>query len=967
MGHGFYLIREERIAEMATCVRLYRHKTGAHLLSLSNGDENKVFGAAFRTPVPDSTGVAHILEHAVLCGSRKYPVKEPFLELLKGSLNTFLNAFTYPDRTCYPVASQNLQDFYNLVDVYLDAVFHPRLTPHVFQQEGWHYALDAPSAPLEYSGVVYNEMKGEYSDPESLLYTTVQQALLPDTIYRHDSGGDPQRIPDLTFEQFTHFHGANYHPANALLWFYGDDDPQRRLILLEEYLSEFESREVTAEIVPQPLCGAPWRRTRACPAGSHEGHGAMVTVNWLLPADVDTDTRRALLVLAHVLLGMPGSPLRRALIESGLGEDLTGVGLECELRQLYFSTGLKGVKPEAVEQVEKIILETLAGVERDGIDPEMRAAALNTINFRLRENNTGSAPRGLILMLRAVAAWLYGGDPFERLAFQASMDRVRQQIQGHGRYLEQLLHRHLVGNPHRVTVILQPDPELEERQLAQERQRLEDARASMSTTDLRAVAAAAARLRRLQSTPDRPEDLARLPSLRLADLPRQARTIPTEAVQLEQTRCLFHDLTTNGIAYVDMALDAGSVPAQLLPYLNLFGRALLEMGTETQDYAALSQRIAILTGGIRARGLVGVERRSGAPVVCLCVRGKAMIHQAGELLDIVRDVFLEGLLDERERFRQIVLEEKAQEEMSLVPDGARFVSTRLGAHYHKAGRIIEKIRGVSYVFFLRRLVQRIEHDWDGVRGDLADVRRTLVNRQGMLINVTLPGADRAGMEAGLRQFLRLLPCRQMVPARWTLEFPAAGEALLAPTQVNHVGKAVGLFDVGFEYDGSATAVARYVAATWLWEQVRVQGGAYGASCSLEPFTGLLRFTSYRDPHLVETLTTFDHTGEFLRQLNLTDAELTRAVIGTIGDLDMYQLPDARGYTAMVRYLTGVTDAYRQQVRDRVLAMRASDFRAMAEVLNRACGTGRVVILASPEAVDRAQKMGLSELKRTRVL
>ena len=458
----FELLRDEEIPELNTRALLYRHRTGCEIVSLINDDENKVFGINFRTPPTDSTGIAHILEHSVLCGSRKYPVKEPFVELIKGSLNTFLNAFTYPDKTCYPVASTNLQDFYNLIDVYLDAVFYPRLTPEVLQQEGWHYELEDPSDPLRYKGVVFNEMKGAYSDPERILGERIQQSIFPDTTYGVDSGGDPRDIPALSFDQFKRFHDDFYHPSNARIYFYGDDDPQQRLALLHDYLSDYEAHSVDSAIGTQPRFTAPKRQQfpYAVNPDAVEEPKYFVALTWLLQDAIDADERRALQVLEHALLGTPGSPLRKALIDSGLGEDLTGSGLEIELAQMFFSVGLKGVQQGDIDAVEALILQHLGDLADGGIDQGMVAASLHTAEFRFRENNTGSFPRGLGLMLRLLTDWLYDRNPFTPLRFADSFAALKAKLAADDRYLEGLIQRHLLDNEHRTTVVLQPDAEL---------------------------------------------------------------------------------------------------------------------------------------------------------------------------------------------------------------------------------------------------------------------------------------------------------------------------------------------------------------------------------------------------------------------------------------------------------------------------------------------------------------------------
>lgn len=439
----FELLKTQNIPELNTEARLYRHiETGAQVLSLINEEDNKVFGITFRTPPKDSTGVAHILEHSVLCGSRKYPVKEPFVELLKGSLKTFLNAFTYPDKTCYPVASTNTQDFYNLIDVYLDAVFYPLITRHIFQQEAWHLDMEDASGPITYKGVVYNEMKGAYSSPDSLLAEYSQRSLFPDNTYGFDSGGEPSSIPTLTYEEFLEFHRRYYHPSNARIYFYGNDDPDRRLDILSTFLNDFTRMEIDSGIPLQGPFPSPRRVMRAFAASDSEGKPkGMMTVNWLLPELSSPELNLSLQVVQYVLLGMPGSPLRKALIDSGLGDDIAGTGLEKELRQGYFSTGLKGIAPENADRIESLIIETLESLAREGVDVETIEAALNTVEFRLRENNSGAYPRGLVLMLRSLSTWLYDGDPLALLAFDAPLSRVKSRFLTDRSYFRQMIEK----------------------------------------------------------------------------------------------------------------------------------------------------------------------------------------------------------------------------------------------------------------------------------------------------------------------------------------------------------------------------------------------------------------------------------------------------------------------------------------------------------------------------------------------
>ena len=959
-SHGFKIIREQYIDELKTQARWYRHvKTGAELLSMINDDENKVFGITFRTPPRDSTGVPHILEHSVLCGSRKYPVKEPFVEILKGSLQTFLNAFTYPDKTCYPVASQNLQDFYNLIDVYLDAVFYPRVTPEIFQQEGWHYEMENPDGPLVYKGVVFNEMKGANSSPDRVLAEYSQQALFPDTTYGLDSGGDPTVIPELTYEQFREFHRTYYHPSNARIFFSGDDDPEERLRLIDEYLKDFEKIEVDSTVSPQSRFDEP-RRIERLYASAGDEAGSMMTVNWVLGETADAVTTMALTILGYILLGTPGSPLRKALIESGLGEDVTGGGLEGELRQLFFSVGLKGIKAGRENAVETLILETLKSLADDGIDQGAVEAALNTIEFSLRENNTGSYPRGLVLMLRAMTTWLYDGDPLALLSFESLLSEIKARVGRKQPFFEKLIGEYFLENPHRATVIIRPDPELERKTEAAEKERLHAVRQSVGPDGLQGIIENTIHLKKMQETPDTLEALATIPTLQIADLEKRNRTIPIAVLDEGDTRVLYHDIATSGIVYAEIGLDLRSLPRRYVPYMPLFSRALLEMGTKTEDYVALSQRIDRKTGGIHPSLFVSAvkDAHSGAEArLFLC--GKAMVPQAGDLFDIIRDILMDVRLDNQGRFKQMLLEEKARQEQSLIPGGHQIVNLRLRAHFNEAGRLSEQMNGVSYLFFLRDLARRVEKEWPAVHATLEEMRRALVNRGTMLCNVTVDEAGWEQTRSRLTDFLDGLPSESTVaetdpaaPLAAEMEIPGH-EGLIVSSQINYVGKGSDLYQAGYTYHGSARVITRYLRASWLWDQVRVRGGAYGAFCNFDKFSGVLTFLSYRDPNLLKTIEAFDGTAGFLRNAPLSGDELRKGIIGAIGDMDAYMFPDAKGYSSMVRYLTGNTDEDIQQVRDEIFATTQEDFRCFADVLDAVKERALVKVLGSEGAIREA--------------
>jgi presequence protease len=969
MTHGFKLLETRDIPELNTQAKLYRHvETGAELLSLENADENKVFTVAFRTPPPDSTGLPHIMEHAVLCGSRKYPVKEPFIELAKGSLNTFLNAFTFNDKTAYPIASQNVQDFYNLIDVYMDAAFYPRITPEILQQEGWHYELENPDEPLTYKGVVFNEMKGAYSSPDALVARYSEQSLFEEHVYARDSGGDPEVIPQLTYAQFKAFHETYYHPSNARFFFYGDDDPEKRLELVQDYLKDFTARPVDSAIPLQARYDAPRRLTRPYPVSADmEAPKAYITINWLLVENTDPALALALDILGHILVGIPASPLRKALIDSGLGEDVIGGGLDDSLRQLAFYTGLKGVRREDTGKVEALIFDTLRALVADGIDPDTIAASINTTEFHLREQNFGSFPRGLVVLIRALSTWLHDGDPFASIAFEAPLEAVKAHLAENPRYFESLMQTYLLDNPHHTVFVLEPDVTLAQRQEEAEREKLAQARAAMTADDLRAVIENTARLKALQEAADSPAALATIPSLTLADLDKETKSVPTEMHTCGGARVLYHDLFTNGIVYVDAGFDLHTLPPELLPYATLFGAALLEIGTETEDFVKLTQRIGQQTGGIAPVTFHGLVRDTDQAAAWIFLRGKATVAQTEALLAILRDVLLTVKLDNPERFMQMLLEKKAREEAALIPAGHRVALTRLRARFNEAYWAAEKMGGVSYLFFLRRLIEQVQQDWPAVLAQLEAVRNLLVNRNALLCNVTVDGESWQTVQPKLADFLATLPAASAERAAWTPDTPGGPEGLTIPAQVNYVGKGASLFDLGYTRHGSLEVITNYLRTTYLWEKIRIQGGAYGAMCIADAHTGVLSYVSYRDPNLLGTLENYNGTGAFLRNLELSDDELVKSIIGAIGTLDAYQLPDAKGYSALVRYLIGYSDAARQQYRDEVLSTTAADFRAFADILDRMNEAGEIVVVGAPDAIAKAEAEGGIDFSITKIL
>jgi hypothetical protein len=911
-----------------------------------------------RTPPKDSTGLPHILEHSVLCGSRKYPVKEPFVELIKSSLNTFLNAFTYPDRTCYPVAAAQKAHFLNRVEVYHAGGFLPPHTPPVFAQEGWHYELDKEEDELAFKGVVFNEMKGVYSQPDSVMFRDAQLTLFPDNTYGVDSGGDPERIPDLSFDDFMNFHGTLYHPSNARLWFSGDDPVQERLRLLDEYLSQFERREIDSNIATQPLFDEPRRHTRTFTVSDDAGEGTpknqhMLCTSWVLSEDrMPTEEALVWEILDQLLLGTSAAPLRKALDESGLGESVIGGGLSDELRQPTFSIGLKGVAEADVPKVEALVMDALERIANEGFGESAIESALNTIEFALRENNTGSFPRGLGMMLRSASAWIYDQDPLEGLRYAQPLADMKARLEaGEPIFVDAL--RAMLASTHRVTLEMQPSAtegkEIAERELA----RLKAKEDSMNKEDREEVVELTRALKEKQETPDPPEALASIPALDVGDLPKRGASIPSAQDTEQDATVLSHDLFTNEILYTEVLLDLRTVPTRLLPLVPLFCRCLQEMGTESESFVELSERIGSKTGGISAYPVIMSKPGSDEPVAHLMLRGKATKDQSKDMYAIMSDMLLTSKLDDKERFRQMVLETKSNGEAAVVGGGHSVAASLLGAMDSVAGRASEATSGIEYLEFIRALEGRIDGEWDAIAADLAEIRRCLLGRKGAIVNLTGDSATLEAQSAALSEFLSTLPAAGGEAQEWAAPLARTNTAITVPTQVNYVGKGANLYTSGYELHGSAFVINKLLGTTWLWDKVRVVGGAYGGFCSFDNHSGMFTYLSYRDPNLLGTVDNYDGTPQFLRDLDLDADALNKAIVGAIGDVDSYQLPDAKGYTSLLRHLLGITEEQRQERREQILGTTVQDFRQFAEVLEAVKNDGVVAAVASEEAVAKA--------------
>lgn len=963
--NGFTLVEEKEMSEVGGVARLWKHeKCGAQVLSICNKDENKCFGASFYTPPDNSTGVAHILEHSVLCGSDRYPVKEPFVELLKGSLQTFLNAFTFPDKTCYPVASANLKDFYNLISVYLDAVYHPLLTQDIFRQEGWHVEAPDLDGPWTFKGVVYNEMKGVYSSPESVLAEKSQQAVFPDNLYSLDSGGNPEVIPSLTYEAFKDFHQRYYQPGNTRFFFWGDDPEDKRLELLLPYVEGAQPVTNLPEVNLQKNYSAP-RFAEVPYAASQKDPRALFTVNWLLGERGDVGEAMKMEMLEHILEGLPGSPLRRALIESGLGEDVVGHGLETDLRQMFYSTGLKGVRPAAVGQAEEIIFTTLKDLAENGIPKEAVDAAVNSVEFAYRENNSGRFPRGLSAMIQALSTWLYGGDPLGPLSWEKPLMEIRKAVDSGEKIFEEAIKKSFLDNQSRVRVTLLPDPQLAELRQKRETTTLAEIQGSSSPAARQQMVDETEHLIEAQSTPDSPEDLAKIPSLGLNDLPLKNAVIPFELKKIPQT-FISHNLHTNGILYASLLLPIKRIPPKLAPLMPLFCRSFMDFGTAKEDYSQLGMKIASKLGNLGVSTLLGNRYDSGDPFCYLAVSGKVVKDNMNDLFNLMEEILLEPQKDQKiilNRLSQMVPEDRNRLEASLQVAGHAACAMRVGAHFSGTDAWGEAAGGISQLRFLSNLEKRLKEEPETVLSDFTELRELILGSSGAIFDCAADADMIDQAQKGAESLMKALPVQTALDSGEPLSsWPAMtdlplDEAFLTNGLVNYVAKGANLYDLGYKYSGSAAVIIRWLRMSRLWEEVRVAGGAYGAFCALNRLNGNYVCSSYRDPNVDRTLSVYDGLGPYLRSFNPDKAQLTQAIVGAVGDLDTYLLPDAKAAKSLLLWLCGLTEEERQKNREEMLATTAKDFHDFAEVLSAASEQSAICVIGGSGAKKAAEEHG----------
>lgn len=964
---GFRFSRVEALPEIrATAYEAVHPATGARLLHLHCRDTENFFAITFRTPPADSTGVAHILEHSVLAGSEKYPVKDAFNELSKGSLRTFLNAFTAPEFTCYPVASQVRADFYNLASVYTDLVLRPLLKVNTFRQEGHHLEV-TEEGNLHISGIVYNEMKGVFTSPEAVSERTTLQGLFPDTPYGVESGGDPESIPDLTYEAFSAFHRRFYSPSNARFFFYGNLPTADHLAFLEEQLAGIGPVEVDSAVPDQTRWTEPRRIQEVFPIGPEDSESERTTVNlaWLTAGVDSIEERLILQVLEEALIGNAAAPLRKALIDSGLGQDLSPAsGLQTWFRQIPFVVGLRGTDPEKEGEITKLALSTLERIGREGLSGDLLEAAFHQVEFKGLEITRQPYSFPLILLFRALGTWLHDGDPLLPLRFPTLMAALRERWGADPDLFRRSVQRWLVENPHRLCAVITPSRTLSQEQDARLQERLARMRALMTEKDLARVRTEAEALSRTQRAKEAPEALATLPTLRLDQIPSEVETIPTTERIRDGLRVLEHEVFSNGIAYLDLAFDVSHVPEDLQPYLPLLGAVSSGMGAAGLDYEAFATRKAFATGAlfheIKAR-----ERMDGAgPLQILSLRTRALNRNIPRMMGILRDIVAAGDLSDSDRLRDILSEERNDIRARVAPAGHIFSQRLAASSLSLAARREEQWHGAGQVLFLNRLVTAYDERKEEVQEKLARLRDLVFRRSRAILNLTGDASSLVRLEESMDALISALPA-------------GAGPAAFSVTAGSHAaGSQAGALpaNVAVPIPGKVCYVARVLPVPRhndpgapvvsvlshelgdgvLYQRIRVEGGAYGGHSGYNSNLGLLSLTSYRDPNLEKTIEVYDRClDEFTRE-ELDSEAVRKAVIGTIGSLDPPMDPSTKGSLAMERVLSGLNDADRQRFRESVLAMDAATLRrGVEEILRPAMERSRQAVFAPKARIEAA--------------
>ena len=960
---AYQVMQKADLSDIKSRGTLLKHKkSGARILLMENGDENKVFAIGFRTPPSDSTGVPHIMEHSVLCGSREFPVKDPFVELVKGSLNTFLNAMTYPDKTVYPVASCNDADFQNLMHVYMDAVFYPNIYQHdkTFRQEGWSYKLDDPDGELTLSGVVYNEMKGAFSSPDGVLDRVILNSLFPDTSYANESGGDPEAIPELTYEQFLDFHRKFYHPSNSYIYLYGDMDMEEKLRWLDEkYLSDFDTVPVDSAIRFQQ----PFDQMRevvqeySIASEESEEEGTYLSYNKVIGTSLDEKLYLAFQILDYALLSAPGAPLKKALLDAGIGKDILG-SYDNGVYQPVFSVIAKNAELEQKEEFIRVIEDTLKNIAENGIDRKAVLAGINYHEFRFREADFGNYPRGLMYGLQLFDSWLYDEEkPFIHMQALPVFAFLKDNV-GTG-YFEELIRTYLLNNTHGSIVIIRPEKGRTARMDRELAGKLKAYKESLTEEEIQELVRSTKELEAYQEEESSQEDLAKIPVLKREDISRDPAPVFNKEMDADGVKVVHHDVETNGIGYVSLMFDLSGIEEELLPYVGILQSVLGIIDTANYEYGELFNEINMSTGGIGT----SLELYSDVTRVrekefraTFEIRGKALYPKMGMLFSMMREILMESRLDDEKRLKEILAMLKSRLQTIFLSSGHTTAVLRALSYTSPAAKFKDDTDGIGFY----EKVKEIEEDFDGRKEELIrnlkEISRRVFRADNMMMSYTsseeglAPALDAL---AAVRGSLNHADEKQDTAC--VIHCRKRNEGFKTSSKVQYVARCGNFIDKGREYTGALQILKVILSYDYLWQNIRVKGGAYGCMSNFNR-AGEGYLVSYRDPNLEKTLEVYEGVVNYLKNFAVEDRDMNKFIIGTMSNLDRPMNPAAKGSRSMNLYMNHVTEEMLRQERAQILDAGQEDIRALADIVSAVLEDGLICVIGSEEKIEQQTQL-----------
>lgn len=953
----YEILDEHRVEDVQSDGFILRHKkSGARIAILSNNDDNKVFYIGFRTPPEDETGVPHIIEHTTLCGSKKFPVKDPFIELAKGSLNTFLNAMTYPDKTVYPVASCNDQDFKNLMDVYLDAVFNPNITKYeeIFKQEGWHYELTGKDDELKINGVVYNEMKGAYSSPDEVLSSQIYRSLFPDNTYSKDSGGNPEYIPKLTYEAYLDFYHKYYHPSNSYIYLYGDMDVVERLEWLDrEYLSLYDYKKVNSEINKQPAFDEikNVEAQYSITMDDSQENKTYLSYNRVVGDTLDEMLYQAFDVLDYALVSSPGAPVKQALIDAGIGDDVYG-SYDAGILQPVFSFVAKNANASQADEFESIIENTLKEVVKTGINKEALLAGINSSEFKFREADFGQFPKGLLFGLNCLDSWLFDDmKPFIHLECLGTFAKLRKAVDTD--YFEKLIQEYLLDNTHGSSVTVKPKRGLgneREEALAKE---LSDYKASLSDEEIKKLIEDTEHLKKYQEEPSSDEDLRKLPMLTRADMKKNAMPFSNIEDELLDVKVVRHDIESNGIDYISFLFDAGDFAQSELGYLGFFTNALGLVSTEKYSYTDLANATNIYTGGI-STGTAShpdIKDRNNF-VFKFEVKLKVLEKNLDKALELMEQMLLSSDFTDTKRLGELVAQIKARLQANLSSSGHLVAAMRSMSSFSRYALYQDELKGIAFYRSICRIEKELSESPKSVSDKLAAIAKKLFARNRMLISFTGNNEAYGNAKPSLEKVIAGFNKMSAVGNQAEVHFNTAKEAFIDASQIQYVAKTGDFICEGYEYTGALRLLRIILSYDYLWINVRVKGGAYGCMNTFLR-SGESYFVSYRDPNLSDTLDVYDRIPEYIKNFSPDERDMTKYIIGTFSALDTPMNPEAKGSRSLSAYLEGITYEQIQKERNEILNAQPEDIRRLADLVEAVLKKDSICVIGNENMIKES--------------